>query len=74
MKDWKYFFHVSAIFCAMGHLENMNMFCDNFEQAVAQLGEKLFAFEYLQFNCKKQFVFVKIKKYKSSKYYLVLQS
>ena len=41
---------------ALGHLENVNTFCDNLEQAMAQLGEKLFAFEYLQFNCEKEFV------------------
>ena len=40
---------------ALGHLENVNTFCDNLEQAMAQLGEKLFAFEYLQCNCKKEF-------------------
>ena len=60
---------------ALDHLENVNTFCDNLEQAMAQLGEKLFAFEYLEFNCEKEFVFfVEIKKYKSSKDYLVLQS
>ena len=43
---------------ALDHLENVNTFCDNLEQAMAQLGEKLFAFEYLEFNCKKEFVFL----------------
>ena len=32
------------------------------KQATAQLGEKLFVVEYLQFNCKKEFVFCQNKK------------
>ena len=37
-------------------LENVNTFCDNLE--LGTTWEKLFAFEYLQFNCKKEFVFL----------------
>ena len=31
----------------LGHSEKVNTFCDNLEQAMAQLGKKLFALEYL---------------------------
>ena len=58
---------------ALGHLENVNTFCDNLEQAMAQLGKNYLPSNIYNLIVKRSF-FVKIKKYKSSKDYLVLQS
>ena len=60
---------------ALGHLENVNTFCDNFEQAMAQLGKNYSPSNIYSLIVKRSlFFFLKIKKYKSSKDYLVLQN
>ena len=60
---------------ALGHLENVNKFYDNLEQAMAQLGKNYSPSNIYNLIVKRSFFFfVKIKKYKSSKDYLVLKS
>ena len=61
-------------FHALGRLENVNTFCDNLEQAMAQLGKSYSPSNISNLIVKRSLCFVKIKKYESSKDYLVLQS
>ena len=59
---------------ALGHLENVNTFCDNLKQAMAQLGKNYSPSNIYNVIVKRSLIFVKLKKYKSSKDYLVLKS
>ena len=59
---------------ALGHLENVNTFCDNLEKAMTEHGENYSPSSIYNLIVKRSLFFVKIKKYKSSKDYLVLQS
>ena len=59
---------------ALGHSENVNTFYDNLKQAMAQLGKNYSPWNIYNLIVKRSlFFFVKIKKYKSFKDYLVLQ-
>ena len=56
-------------------LENVNTFCDNLEQAMAQLGKNYSPSNIYNLIVKRSlFIFFKIKKYKSSEDHLVFQS
>ena len=46
---------------ALGHLENVNTFCDNLEHAMAQLGKNYSPSNIYNF-CKKEFVFLSKQK------------
>ena len=59
---------------ALGHSENVNTFCDNLEQAMAQLGKYYSPPNIYNLIVKNNLFSINIKTYETSEDYLVLQS